>query len=318
MTFGQSNMSANVTDYELTVGSMIKLTLEVILMAFVCTVNVLTLITVCLNRNLWTVHNMYVISLAVADFLTSLSIPYQMVYNVPEILAVFDNNKYMCLCKYVILFIVISISILHMVLIAVDRWACITYPHKYERLATIPKAGILIVFVWISGILLGTVPLYANEWTRNTDCVFFKVLNPEYQIYVQGGFFIVTSVIIAACYGHMFRVAKRRTETLRRLTSTGYTLNKETQMAKFKRDWELVKMFSVIFVVFFLCSAPSFLFIIVTYTAGVPENVISFTTPLLLTNSGMNFVIYVVKNYQFRTALKATCLNCRTSVVAAT
>ena len=300
------------TDIVIGTSDIAQMAFEVILMVFVCTVNALTLIVVCLNRNLWTVPNMYIISLGFADLLSGLSLVYQMVFHVPEVKAVFDQNKYLCLFRHVVFFIAVAASILNMVLIAVDRWACITYPFAYERLATIPKAGMLIACAWVTAILVGSVPLYNNKWEHDVRCRFFKVLTLEYQVYVQGTFFVVCSIIIAACYGHIFSIAKTEREAILHTIITTNTLTDDTRMTKFKRDWELVVMFSVVFGVFFLCCVPAFIFIIVTYTAGVPETVNSFTIPLLMMNSGMNFIIYAVKNSQFRKAMKSTCLKCRT------
>ncbi|XP_041364148.1 adenosine receptor A3-like [Gigantopelta aegis] len=309
-------MTTNFTEYnDISVGDMVTMVFEVILMAFICTVNSLTLIVVSLNRSLWTVPNMYIISLAVADLLSGLSLAYQMVFHIPGIKLEFDQNKYLCLFRHVLFFVMLGASILNMVLIAIDRWACITFPFAYERLATIPKAGILIGLTWIFAIFLGSIPLYVNHWKTDVRCRFFKVLTMEYQTYTQGGFFVVCSIIIAACYAHIFHTANRERKAILHITMITHTLTHERRRAKFKRDWELVVMFSVVFGVFFLCCTPAFIFIIITYTAGVSESVNSFTIPLLVMNSGMNFIIYVVKNSQFRRALKATCFCRRTSVV---
>ncbi|XP_041364143.1 histamine H2 receptor-like [Gigantopelta aegis] len=309
---GHSNITANVTEHDtFSVSDMIHMTFELILMAFICTVNTLTLVTVSLNQNLWNVPNMYVISLAVADFLTGLSLAYQVVFHVPEIKSVFDQFKYLCLFKHVVFFTTHATSVSNMVLIALDRWACITFPFEYERLATIPKARILIAFAWIIATIIGSMPLYINKWEQNIRCRFFKVLTMEYQIYILGGYLTVCSIIIAACYGHIFRIAKREREAILRVTVISAAQTDGARMAKFKRDWELVVMFGVVFGVFFLCTAPAFIFVTIAYTVGVSETVNSFTVPLLMMNSGMNFIIYVVKNSQFRTALKATCLRRR-------
>ncbi|XP_041364142.1 adenosine receptor A3-like [Gigantopelta aegis] len=318
MVLGNDDVVTNLTEYNrITVSDMTQMAFEVILMVFVCTVNTLTLITVFLNRNLWTVPNMYIISLAVADFLTGLSLAYQIVFHIPEIKLVLDQNKYLCLFRHVLFFTMIGASLSNMILIAFDRWTCITFPLTYKRLATIQKAGILIGIAWIVATIIGSMPLYVNNWQQDTPCLFFKVLTMEYQVYVQGGFFIVCSIIIAACYGHIFRIAKREREAILRVTVISDAQADGARMAKFKRDWELVVMFGVVFGVFFLCSAPAFIFVTIAYTVGVSETVNSFTVPLLMMNSGMNFVIYVVKNSHFRTALKATCLNCRTTVIGA-
>ena len=284
-------------------------------MAFICTVNILTLVTVLKNKALWTVPNMYIISLAIADFLTGLSLAYQMVFHIPEIKSVFDQHKYLCLFRHVIFFTTLVTSVSNMVLIAFDRWACITYPFYYQRLATKQKAGVLLGIVWIIGIIIGSMPLYMNNWDPDIRCRFFKVLTIQYQVYILAGYLFVCTVIIAACYGHIFCIAKKQRRIIFQISIINNAITSETRIAKFKRDWELVVMFSVVFGVFFICSAPAFIFVIVSHTAGVPENVNSFTVPLLMTNSGMNFIIYVVKNSQFRAALKATCLKRRTSVV---
>ena len=287
-------------------------------MVFICTVNSLTLIVVGLNKKLWTVPNMYIVSLTIADLLTGLSLAYQMVFHIPEIKSAFHHDKLLCLFRHVLLFVTLAASIVNMVLIAVDRWTCITFPFAYERLATLPKAAILIGIAWIFAILLGTVPLYYNHWEHEGLCLFGKVLTKEYQMYAQCGFFVVSSVIIAACYGHIFHTAKRERNAIMDLTVVANSLTHDKRKAKFRRDWELVVMFSVVFGVFFVCCFPAFLFVVITYTTGVPDTVNSFTIPVIVMNSGMNFIIYVVKNSHFRKALKATCFTSRRLAVGAT
>ena len=297
----------------------LELIILVLLMLFICSVNMLTLVTVGYHRNMWTVPNMYVASLAMADFLTGLQVMYGMLPLFPSLKVVFDHDKMLCLWKHVTLFTAVTTSILNMDLIAIDRWAYITHPFAYTRLATVKKALIIIACTWFIGIFLGTVSLYVNKW--NNDCRFFKVLDENYQVYVQGGLFCASTVVIAGCYLHIFRiVVKQRATILKQKKSVCLSIDatgkdgkksNDRKMKKLRRDWNLIKMFGIMFGVFFCCVTPVMICGVLTYKLGILQGATSITVPLVILNSGMNFFIYVFRNRQFQLAVKATLSGCR-------
>ncbi|XP_041364141.1 alpha-1A adrenergic receptor-like [Gigantopelta aegis] len=319
----------DATEYHIDSTAMVEMLLLFLVMMFIVIVNILTLITVAIHRIMWTVPNMYVVSLAMADLLTGFSIIYQLLPIFPELKPKFDSNKFLCLFKHSTLFTLVSTSILNMILIAFDRWAYVTYPFVYERLSTIKRAVMLIALSWVLGILIGTVPLYVNNWRRG--CRFFEVLSMEYQIYGQGSFFVVSSIIIAACYLHIFHIVRKQKALILRQRLSIANLDHtscvpkrhrshsvwavipvgEMRLAKLHNDFDLVKTFSLVFGVFFCCCSPALILGIVTYTTGKYKDATIYTIPIVVLNSGMNFIIYVLRNSQFRQAVKATCFGCR-------
>ncbi|XP_041363513.1 beta-1 adrenergic receptor-like [Gigantopelta aegis] len=339
MNYSLNRSQDNATDsaeYHIDSTAKVEMLLLILVMMFIVIVNILTLITVAIHRVMWTVPNMYVVSLAIADLLTGFSIIYQLLPIFPDLKPKFDSNKFLCLFKHSTLFTLVSTSILNMILIAFDRWAYVTYPFVYERLSTIKRAVILIALAWVLGILIGTVPLYVNNWRHG--CRFFEVLSMEYQIYGQGSFLVVSSIIIAACYLHIFHIVRKQKAAILRQrllianlnqtslvpsprishssphlshSKASVTSMREAKLAKLQNDFDLVKMFGLVFGVFFCCCSPALILGIVTYSTGKYKDATIYTIPIVVLNSGMNFIIYILRSSQFRQAVKATCFGCR-------
>ncbi|KAK6171424.1 hypothetical protein SNE40_019617 [Patella caerulea] len=296
MYAGNNCSHGNTTD-PMTWQNYVFITINVVLCIFICSGNVLTIIAVLRTPVLRTVPNMYVTSLAVADFLAGAVIPLQILIFIPSVKYIINDIKYLCLFRHVTFFVSVSMSVASMVAIAFDRAVYIGYPLRYKQLATTKRTWMVIVCMWISSLVIGTMPLYYNNWKPCIECSIFRVLKMEYQVYIQTSLFVVSCILTACCYGNILRIARQQQRQILEQTAP------QCSKPQLAQDLKLVKLFGLVFGVFFICYLPA----IVSVTAGhlgvyVPQMVTNITVPILVLNSGMNFVVYAVKNKDFRRA----------------
>ncbi|XP_046569686.1 octopamine receptor Oamb-like [Haliotis rubra] len=275
--------------------------LFIAVLVFILGGNLLTIMAVVRTPALRTVPNMYVISLAVADFLTGAIIPYYAVSFFPNLQEKLNSNKYLCLCRYALFHLFVAESIACMVVIAFDRFLFIKYPLHYRTITSHRKAGIVIAGTWIASILVGMVPVWEYKW--NNDCTSFEVLTRVFRLYgLIPGFFLCL-FLTALFYGYIVKtaLAHQREALARRASQLSGSSNPVTTS---RSDWKSVKVFLLVFGVFVACWFPNFTLVFVGYFADVPKTLVFFTVILGFLNSGMNCIIYAWQNHHFNNAFK--------------
>ncbi|KAK6171425.1 hypothetical protein SNE40_019618 [Patella caerulea] len=304
MYSGNNCLHANTTDL-MTWQNYVFIAINVVLTIFICSGNFLTIIAVWRTPVLRTVPNMYVTSLAVADFIAGAVILLQVPIFIPSVKHIVSDIKYLCLFRHVTFFVSVSMSVVSMVAIAFDRTIYISCPLRYMQLATTKRTWMVIVCMWIFSLLIGTMPFYYNNWKPCMNCSIFRVLKMEYQVYIQTSLFAFFCILTACCYGNILRIARRQQRQILEQT----TRSRQSHKPQLAQDLKLVKLFGLVFGVFFICYLPA----IISVAGGhlgiyVPQMVTNITVPILVLNSGMNFVVYAVKNKDFRRAfVKMTC-----------
>ncbi|XP_041377130.1 adenosine receptor A3-like [Gigantopelta aegis] len=270
-------------------------------MIFICTGNVFTIVAVCVTPDLRTRCNMYTVSLAVADFFTGLIIPFYSSDLYPPFQEALDDHKYVCLIRYVFLFTFVSNSVLTMIAISVDRYIFIKYPLHYSTKCRVATVAAIIAGTWILSFAIGTVPLYYNLWNKNRQCQTFQLLPANYRQFTLCPLYLLCCLITAVIYGLLIREAipqQRR--------DSQWQLFHHDKMSWWNRNKiKSIKMFMLVFGIFFVCWTPSFLIILIGYGTSVNPKLIKAFMVLGYLNSGMNFVIYAFKDRKFLNAFKS-------------
>ncbi|XP_055954894.1 beta-2 adrenergic receptor-like [Patella vulgata] len=274
---------------------------EMLIMVVICCGNLLTILAVWRTKTLQTIPNQYIVSLARADFLAGLILPYHAAMHLPGIRKFFDNDKY--LCRHVAFFVSLGQTIQCITVIAIDRVLYIGFPMKYQRIASMFRARVIIIWTWISAVFLGTLPIYVNNWHLRRSCHYTSVIPYYYHTYIQTTIFVFFSIINAVCYGYIFYIAKKQQEAINQQLASVDDTRQATNM-------KAVKMFLTVFGIFFICLSPGIVAQNLGRTIGIPNRVVDVTILLAVLNSGMNFFIYAVKNTDFRRAF-AKMLCCR-------
>ncbi|KAM9735019.1 adenosine A2a receptor b isoform 1-T1 [Menidia menidia] len=232
--------------------------LELVIALLAVAGNILVCWSVCLNSNLQSITNYFVVSLAVADIAVGLlAIPFAITISVG-----FCADFFGCLFIACFVLVLTQSSIFSLLAIAVDRYIAINNPLRYNSLVTGQRAKGIIALCWVLSVSIGLTPMFGwnTGWNSTittsgnnscpegmTQCLFEKVVTLDYMIYFNFfGCVLVPLLVMLVIYAHIFMAARRQLRRMslkvshtpgsgRRATSSSSTrsiLQKEVHAAK--------------------------------------------------------------------------------------
>ncbi|XP_041364199.1 probable G-protein coupled receptor No9 [Gigantopelta aegis] len=257
--------------------------------------NALTLVAVWRTRRLQTIPNMYVTSLAVADLLTGFLVVLNLLLTV-EVSEDLYYNRSLCVAELIISLALGGVSVTTMVTIAIDRYIYIIHPLRYPTMTTPLRAKLIIATTWIVSSCPNVFLVFHNDWDPSVGCSLPSTIPVEFVYRFTGGYFAMASVVTCLFYGAILRTAWRQN---RRVAAD----LKNSELTK--SSWKLLKLFLVVFGVFFVC----WFFVSLVFILGrfltVPAWASYISFRMLFVNSGANFFIYAWMNRDFRIAFKS-------------
>lgn len=187
--------------------------IDIVLFITIVCGNCLTIAAVQLSRRLRSVvSNLFILSLAISDLLVGLTIPYHLAFYLDVTLGL---SKALCMMKFFFNIVACCVSIWNLIAIAVDRYIAIVYPLHYSRWITKRKAVIVIMFGWISGTVMGAIPLFWNHFDGSTECEFDEVLPPWYMAGIITPVFSLIWFCMLTLYWRIWREAYKHAKQLR-------------------------------------------------------------------------------------------------------
>uniref|UniRef100_A0A2P2I1E8 5-hydroxytryptamine receptor 2A-like n=1 Tax=Hirondellea gigas TaxID=1518452 RepID=A0A2P2I1E8_9CRUS len=173
--------------------------------------NVFVIAAILLERNLQSVANYLIMSLAVADLLVAaLVMPLGAVYEVSkewklgaELCDMWTASDVLC-C---------TASILHLVAIALDRFWAVTYI-DYMQKRTTGRVMTMIVVIWVVSGLISAAPIMGwkdPEWhdrLGNKECLVSQAVS--YQIFATLTSFYLPLTVILVLYWRIYQTARKR------------------------------------------------------------------------------------------------------------
>ena len=286
------------------------------IIAFVSVVgNGLVLFLIARERQLQTVTNFFVASLAAADLLVG-------AVGIPCVFVALHGRPYNtfmgCLTVNSIIVVLTQISIFGLLAIAIERFYAIKSPFSYTNNCNGKLSLIVIVISWIAAILVGIVPLFGwnNGDMGSKLCSFVEVISFQYMVYFN--FFVCVLVplifiFLIYCYiYHVVRKQLRQIDSLQVGDSTVMSANK-SKMSQLKKDINAAKWFAIVIFLFALCWLPIHIMNSITFFTG-NVHIPTLTAFILLShaNSAMNPALYSLGNKKFQRAMKK--LFCRSRV----
>ncbi|CAL1541755.1 unnamed protein product, partial [Lymnaea stagnalis] len=275
-----------------------------VLSALIIFGNSTTLLAMKRTRSLQTKANAFVASLAGADLMIGfLLIPYGF-WLIPH-----NHNGVFQTISFCVLMMssgssAIVISILSLLLVAIDRLVFISFPFFYQRVVTNVVIGASIAFPWTVGLCFGNIQwfIYAPK-TNPPRCMANKILPSVYFKYASGLFFFIPCVAIFVIYIKIAMIARKQ-----RIAIKKFNMVQPDKTPKISpKHWKATKMMMTVFGTFSICWTPRFILHTLpddVFDTRVPVMLYNLSLILGLLNSGLNFLVYPLHNVEFRRAFR--------------
>ncbi|XP_076872777.1 5-hydroxytryptamine receptor 1E [Brachyhypopomus gauderio] len=183
-------------------------TVLVLLMLLTAVVNAAVITAICTTKKLHLPANYLICSLAVTDFLVAvLVMPPSILYIATETWCL---GRVMCEVWLSVDMTCCTCSILHLCVIALDRYWAITKAIEYARKRTARRAAAMVTSVWLISIFISMPPLF---WRHRDNVGGASVCIIEhdqvgYSIYSTFGAFYIPMTLILILYSRIYSAAK--------------------------------------------------------------------------------------------------------------
>ncbi|CAG9857806.1 unnamed protein product [Phyllotreta striolata] len=289
--------------------------------------NCLVCVAVYRNHSMRTVTNYFIVNLAVADFLVILfCLPPSVIWDV-TMTWWFGTG----LCKIVLYLqsMSVTVSVLTLTFISLDRWYAICYPLKFK--STTGKAKTAILIIWIIAMVceipepisLSAVPLISNG---SVNVIYFTQCKPEWSVDVDMifitvkmvFFFLIPLLFMIVAYSQIVRVLWKSGEMPHqamnpggRMNMTGGQLNTFAMNTNTSTEGQLksrkkaAKMLVVVVGMFAICIFPVNLLAVLRaanmlFHSDLNQILSLMSHWLCYANSAINPIIYNFMSGKFR------------------
>lgn len=290
--------------------------------------NGLVVIAVASTRRLRSsVTNYFVVSLAVADLTVAvLVMPYAVLY---ELHGRWTFGWVFCYFWISCDVTCCTASILHLCLIAVDRYLAVTEPLTYRGRMTRRRALIAVAGVWTCSSAISFVPVYAGWFVEDSaaggdaeQAMYLYEDGPTCGLFVNRVYAIISSttsfylplVVMLVVYSKIYRVARRQAAEIHELESSlsatqwSPTGRLHQRSRRAVSDSKAVKTLGTLMGLFCVSWLPFFILYVVkpfcAEACNVPAEVEAAVTWLGYCNSFFNPCVYAFLNRDFRSAFR--------------
>ena len=177
-----------------------------LLALFTALVNGAVIAAICTTRKLHLPANYLICSLAVTDFLVAvLVMPISILYIAVDS---WTLGQVVCEMWLSVDMTCCTCSILHLCVIALDRYWAITKAIEYTRKRSAGRAAGMIGMVWLISILISVPPLFWRERPSAVNQCIIQHDHLGYTIYSTFGAFYIPMIIILLLYYRIYHAAK--------------------------------------------------------------------------------------------------------------
>ena len=277
--------------------------------------NSLVILSVLRTRSLRNQNNILLASLAVADLMmTTIGMPLHMVVGYgfkPRV------DPLMCSTISMLISGMACVTILHITVIAFDRYLAVTLPLTYNQKMTSVRVAKFICFIWLAAVVLASVSFAWKNVAIQDDlpCDIVFVQAKGYRVYIMVLTVVSSFSMILYWYFRIFRIARGHRRQIRAveiaLEANGAARDGSSNtVVGIKANLRPAVTLIIILGFFVLAMFPGALLIVMD--SFIPISKLE-KTPLymqlaittLFSNSAINPIIYAARNREFRKAFVA-------------
>ena len=265
--------------------------------------NSLVLWMVCKNKNLRTIPNQFIISLALSDIAMATICQ-------PPCLTVLVAGKrtygnFVCQLQGYVVAMLACVSLLTLTLVAINRYFLIVRPKNYQKIFTTKRTRLMILAVWVVSLLEPLPYLCTDHKYVYHAGKFFCFQDVEVDFFTLLGyiFIVIPMIVLTLCYYKVFQALKEHKKRL----SMRRRGDQPTTAKITVEDINVTKTLFLTVCGFVICWTPISIVDFIAFAQeswNLPREVYVMYTFLGQLTTVINPVIYGVMNKTFREEYK--------------
>lgn len=271
--------------------------------------NVVVCLAVGLNRQLRSLTNCFIVSLAITDLLLGLLVmPFSAFY---QLSCRWSFGKVFCNIYTSLDVMLCTASILNLFMISLDRYCAVTDPLRYPVLITPVRVGVSLVLIWAVSITLSFLSIHLGWNSRDETSGVNHTIQPcKVQVNLVYGLvdglvtFYVPLLVMCITYFRIFKIAREQAKRIHHVGSW---------KAATVREHKATVTLATVMGAFIVCWFPYFTVFVYRGLRGDDAVNKTFEAVVLwlgYANSALNPILYAALNRDFRTAYQQL-LRCR-------
>ncbi|XP_027016414.2 trace amine-associated receptor 13c-like [Tachysurus fulvidraco] len=267
--------------------------------------NLLIIISVLHFKQLHIPTNMLLLSLAVSDFLIGALVMLPLFTWTIESCWIF--NKEYCISFLMTIYILTSLSIYNIALIAVDRYLALSNPFLYMNTISKQTMSIVVFTNWSATLVYNISMCYFNGSFLSSvmcpgECLL--ILNEVLSLIDLIYSLIFPLSLIIILYTRVFLIAKKHVTAIRELNNHTRPKTQKITSHSMKSERKAAKVLGILVSVFLVCLLPYFIYSLLGNVIDLQIDYFQTVLIMACLNSTINPVIYALFYPWFRRCVK--------------